>query len=32
MLAVFMKHKSDMKYENELTRDLEREIQYVMNT
>ena len=32
MLAVFMKHKSDMEYENELTHDLEHEIQYVMNT
>ena len=31
-IAVFMKHKYEMKYEKELKRNHEREIQYVMNT
>ena len=31
-IDVFMKHKYDMKYENEMKRDHEHEIQYVMNT
>ena len=31
-IDVFMKHKYDMIYENELKRDHEHEKQYVMNT